>query len=554
MSIRFNHPSNNVTSTDTLQLVVEGGTTSAPRPIRLSASSVIMPVRALPTGEAGAVVFDSASKTMKYHNGFGWVELLSAADILAPINTQITNIINTLGSKVDTVTYTSSSVASASISGTSLNIVFPSTSGGGGTDVPGLFTSSPPGSIQQYSLSSGQSVASIREQLSGVSGGQNGRDGSAGNPFVTKTGWCFADGLYWSWAGSTGTILRQVPNLNQNAYLKSITTSGVTKTDSVIGSSGSIGSTTITFPDHYHGTGRMSGLSGSSADDAYFIFGRTWGQTSSGVGVFGEKNSRLTATIDGSNSSLALSTTDPIYSSGNTNTHSHDLLNVDVSHFNVAVIYNIAEPSTALNQTVADARYVLKTGDVMTGSLTMAGSAIIRADDANLPLFFRNSSNGERAAIYHQSSTNTLRLRSSGGTELSLSNTGLLTAPTLTVTGNAIVQGKNVVRSVNGIAADTSGNVVVPVTSTSSSLGTNGWWKDNSSGLIRQWGIQTTIGNGDFVVTFPIPFTTVYNVSSTRIGTTASPTVSVTGISATGFTIRQADGGDGGTYWEAIGI
>jgi hypothetical protein len=454
-----------MTSTDTASFVVEGGTPTVPRPLRLNASSVVFPNKILPIGEAGAVVFDTTSKTLKYHDGISWIELLSQADILAPVNISLTDIYNQLDERVSTVTYSSNTIASASISGTNLNIIFPSDSGGVDPAIPGLFTSSPPGSIMQYALMSGQSVASIREQLSGVTGGQTGRNGTQANPYVTKTGWCFADGLWWTWNGTT-PVTKIVPNLNQEAYLKSITTSGVTKIDAVITGSGSINSTSIDMPLHYHGTGMMLGLSGSEGDDGIFISGKTWndGISYQGVQISGNIQSRRTSSVNGSDSRTALSTTYPIYPNGNTTTHTHTLSGIDVNHFNVAFLYNIAEPSLALNQSAGDARYVLKSGDVMSGSLTIANSATIQANDTNLLLWFRDGSGGERAAIYHNSTNNTLRLRAAGGPEVTVTSAGILTSVGLSVSGtSATVAGRNIVRSVNNTLADSNGNVTLVV-------------------------------------------------------------------------------------------
>ena len=481
MSIRFNHASNKITSTNTATIVIEGGTPTAPRPLRLDASSIIFPNKNLPLGEAGAVVFDIASSTLKYHNGFKWIEVLGQDDILAPVNISLTDIYNQLANRVKTVTYSTSSVPSAAVSGTNLNIVFPSSTSSQPT-VPGLFTSSPPGSIMQYSLISGQSVESIREQMSGVSGGQAGRNGSASAPFVTKTGWCFSDGYYWAWNGEGGTVIKQVPNLNQNAYLKSITTSGgVTKTDSVIVGSGSISNTSINMPQHYHGTGMMLGLSGSTGDDASFIFGKTWndGNTYYGVNVSGNANhGQETSFINGSDTRTALSTSYAIYPNGNSTTHTHSLTGVDVEHFNVAVLYNIAEPATALNQTAGDLRYVLKTGDTMSGSLSIANSATIQSNDTNVVLWFRNSSGAERGVIYHSSTTNTLRFRTGSGAEMALSSTGGLSVSSLTATNiNGSTLGITGAASTGALSVNgqiTGSSLNIPGTGTIGALTVNG--------------------------------------------------------------------------------
>lgn len=517
MSISFNHPQNTATATDSLTIAVSGGSPTAPRPIRLQSSSVIMPNRPLPNGEAGAVVFDTTSRSLKYHNGTSWVELLSQDVMLAPIYTQLNLITQAMGRKIESVSYSTSSVASATVSGTNLNIVFPQGGGGGSTTVPGLFTSLPPGSITYYSLVSGQTVASIRENMSDVSGGQAGRNGSQGAPFVTKSGMCFADGMWWEWNGEGGKVVKQVPNLNQGVYLKTITTSGVTNLN-IIGASGSIGYSTVTIPQHYHGVGTMRSISGGSADDGYFIFGKTWndGHTYRGLGIFGDKNYRNDEPVDGNDSRTAFSTTYALYEGADTSSHTHSLSNVDVPHQDVAVLYNIATPSVALNQTTADGRYVRKSGDIMTGSLTIATSASIQANDTVLPLWFRNAAGAERGVIYHNTTDNTMRIRSAGasGQELSLSNTGKLT-----------LAGKNIVRSVNGTTADDAGNVNLP--KSSALLEENGYWQDGATGMIYQWGRgdQPSRDSGEgYPITFPKPFPNAcFNVQVTHGQTSPTP-------------------------------
>lgn len=469
MSISFNHPSNTMTSTGSLNLIVNGGNPTSPMPIRFNSTSVVMPVRALPSGESGAMVFDNGTKTMKYHNGTSWVEILGQDVILAPIYQQLTTINQQLGKKIDSVSYMSASVPQASISGTQLNITFPLSSGGS-TGSNGLYTSSKQGSIQMYALASGMGADAIREQMSGVSGGQGGRAGTQSNPYITNDGWCFADGMWWTWIGDSGTVTQQVPNLNQEAYLKPMSLGGFTQTSSVIQSSASIGNTTIQFPQHFHGIGQMSSTSGAGGDDGYFIFGKTWndGNTYQAAGIFGERDGRQVITASGANAQTALTTTNAIYTSGSDSvTHTHTLNNLDVSHQNVAVLYNIATPSFALNEAAANNKYVLKSGDVMTGSLSIASSATIRSDDPNLVLWFRNNSGGERAVIYHDSTTNTLRFRSAGGSEMTLNNaagltTSSISTSSLSVSSNtATVGGKNVARSINGVNADGAGNITV---------------------------------------------------------------------------------------------
>ncbi|QXN76327.1 hypothetical protein [Escherichia phage BF17] len=470
MSISFNNPLDTMTSTGangSLELIVLGGTPTNPRPIRFNSSSVILPVQALPAGEQGAMVFDRNELVLKYHNGTSWIAVYDTDTILEPIRISLDEVNRKLNLKVETVTYSSSAVPSASISGTNLNIVFPtpSSSGSGPT---GLYTSMKPGAITQYSLTSGQTVASIREQMSGVTNGQSGRNGTQGSPWKTSDGWCFADGMWWQWVGENGTITKQVPNLNQEAYLKGITTSGVTKTDSVIASSASISGTAISIaqlPPHsfsFSGTTGAAGRHGHSQ--------ALKGMDRSGLNALTSSNDNGIPTVINNINEAP----DHVHSfSGSTNTvgsgqaHSHGISNIDVPHFNVAYLYNIAESNVALSEKVANTRYVLKTGDTMSGSLTIANSATIRSNDTSLVLYFRNATNGERAAIYHNSSNNTLRLRSNGGSEVTINSSGVLYAPSVTgaslsISGNtATVASKNIVRSINGNNADANGNVTL---------------------------------------------------------------------------------------------
>ncbi|HCQ0858431.1 TPA: hypothetical protein OGU99_000357 [Escherichia coli] len=466
MSISFNHPQNTVTSTaenGSLNLIVLGGTPTNPRPIRMNSSSVILPVQDLPVGEAGAIVFDKNTLTLKYHDGTNWIEMLSAADVVAPIEQQIQDINSILGTKVDRVTYSMSSIPTASISGTTLNIIFPTPSSIQGAN--GLYTSAKPGCIMHYSLTSGQTVDSIREQMSGSTGGQNGREGTQAKPWKTSDGWCFADGMWWEWVGTNGPIKKQVPNLNRDGYLRSITTSGITKTDAMIAGGGSLTPSTFTIPDHIHGTGKMLGTNGSDADDAVFISGRAWndGRGYRGPAIFGDKNARMEFSVDGNNAATALSTSQPIYDDANarTITHNHTVTGIDVPHFNTAILYNISEPSVAMSENTANDRFVRKTGDTMSGELYIANRAGIRGG-GDLYLFFQNASGGERAAVYFQG--NELRLRAGGGAVTVNSGGSLYIPGSLTVNAaSATVGTKHIVRSVNGSTAGSDGNVNISV-------------------------------------------------------------------------------------------
>lgn len=473
MSISFNHPKNTMSSTGTLVLSVPSGTPSVPQPIRFDSTSIIVPVRTLPTGEAGSVVFDKDSLTLKYHNGTTWIEMNDTDTILQPVYLAITNINNALSTKIDTVNYSTSAIPGASISGTTLSIIFPLSGGGSGTAPSGLFTSTKPGSIMQYSLSSGQTIDSIREQMSGVSGGQSGRTGTQSNPFVTSDGWCLGDNMWWRWEGSNGVIVKQVPNLNRGCYLQSLTntTTASTNTNAIQASKGTIGGTALSIaqlPAH------SFSVSGQTSNSGGHIHTFPLSDNKSGTGW---ADGATVNQFDGNGQ------TDPggdhihtfqgiTNTIGGNQTHTHTISNIDVDHLSVAYLYNIAEGSVSITQALGDARYVLKTGDTMTGSLTIADQANIRGSTSTIALNILNTGGGERASIFHSVVTHALNLRSEGGAAVTISNTGAVVLPntlyvtgtstfnnTVAISGNATVQGKNIVRSVNNINADTSGNI-----------------------------------------------------------------------------------------------
>lgn len=569
MSISFNHPANSVTSTGQLTLTVSGGSTTAPQPIRLNATSVIMPVRSLPSGEAGSMVFDTASRILKYHNGTSWVSIEASDVILAPIITQINNINTRLGTKVDTVTYSSSSVPSANISGTTLNIVFPLPGGGGSTGPTGLFTSARPGAIMQYSLSSGQTVAGIRTQLSGSSSGQTGRNGTQAAPWLSADGWCLGDGMWWTWEGSSGTVTKVVPNLNRGVYFKSINISagGVTRTDNIFSSSATISATALSIAQLPPHSFSISGVTSSDGDHNHTApverasDGIAGAQTIRGVAWSGNPQRNMTNAGTSTNGLHAHTFTGTSNTIGSGQSHVHAASNIEVDRFEVAYLYNIAEPTYALSETVANTRYVLKTGDTMTGALTVASSVSVRGADTNLGFFFRNTANAERAAILHNSGNNTLRLRSAGGTEVQITNAGGIVASSISgtslsiSTNTATVNSKNIVRSVNGNNADAAGNVTVSL-GNQAYLSTNGWFKDESTGMITQWGFANSTVRGYITATFPIAFPTAcLNVSVTvhRNSSDDEAASNYSVVSSFNTTSAVIGCDRQGTYWTAIG-
>lgn len=90
---------------------------------------------------------------------------------------------------------------------------------------------------------------------------------------MTTTGWCIADGKYWTWVGEAGTITRQVPNLNdQSPYLAGTPSNGRTITDRVIAASGQIAGHALTIaeiPSHKHAI-RLNHEQGGVHDEAGF--------------------------------------------------------------------------------------------------------------------------------------------------------------------------------------------------------------------------------------------------------------------------------------------
>ena len=346
---------------------------SAKGTITIDSSSVILPINNDESGTYGVVaatMFDKSIKRMKYHNGDEWITVFKGSDLTDPINNEISNIKNVLNTKVDTVISGVSSVPMASISGTTLYINFP-VSGGGGTlpeDQTGLFTSAPEGAIQGYSLLSGQTHENARDTL----GDQTSSDGTADNPYVTRNGWCIADGKYWKWEGENGTVIRQVPNLNdQSPYLAGTPYNAKTVTDRVIAASGSIEGHALTIaemPRHKHGIRLMHGWDDNKQDaegypNTNWMFDPT--PAYSAIHNASQPDYSWCTPNGGGN---------PLGSIGDSLPHSHGLTDVQPKHCNIIWMYNIAIPQAALTINKGDGRYVRKTGDNMTGSLGIQGT------------------------------------------------------------------------------------------------------------------------------------------------------------------------------------
>ncbi|WP_447906756.1 pyocin knob domain-containing protein [Pseudomonas aeruginosa] len=89
------------------------------------------------------------------------------------------------------------------------------------------------------------------------------------------------------------------------------------------------------------------------------------------------------------------------------------------------------------------------------------------------------------------------------------------------------------------------------------SLGASGWWRDNDTGYIRQWGRVTVAGDGTAAITFPIPFPTVClggfagQTANFHPGTDAS--TAFYRQTTTGATVENGYQNQAVLLWEAFG-
>ncbi|HDQ4153199.1 TPA: phage tail protein [Pseudomonas aeruginosa] len=89
------------------------------------------------------------------------------------------------------------------------------------------------------------------------------------------------------------------------------------------------------------------------------------------------------------------------------------------------------------------------------------------------------------------------------------------------------------------------------------SFGSSGWWRDNDTGYIRQWGRVTVPGDGSAAITFPIPFPNVClggfagQTANFHPGTDAS--TAFYGQTTTGATVENGYQMQAVLLWEAFG-
>lgn len=368
MSIQITHPRDIILSTGDITITTSNKLSRGM--INLDSSAVKLPnvqsVMDAPPSD-GAITFERAIKRLRYYDGVEWITIRKDTEITDPINSEISSIKNILNTKVDTVISGVSSEPMATISGTTLYINFPVSGGGSGSNDTGLFSTAPEGAIQGYSLMSGQT----HEQARATLGDQSSSDGSPSRPFVTRNGWCIADGKYWKWEGEKQTIVKQVPNLNdQSPFLSGTPYDARTITDRVIASTGQVDGHVLTvgeMPRHKHGIRLM----------------HAWEDTKQDAEGFPNTNWMYNPTADysaihpDSQPDYSWCTPNgggnPLGSVGGNQPHSHGLSNVSPNHCKVIWMYNIATPEKALTIEKGDGRYVLKRGDNMTGSLGIQG-------------------------------------------------------------------------------------------------------------------------------------------------------------------------------------
>ncbi|WP_121363447.1 pyocin knob domain-containing protein [Pseudomonas aeruginosa] len=90
------------------------------------------------------------------------------------------------------------------------------------------------------------------------------------------------------------------------------------------------------------------------------------------------------------------------------------------------------------------------------------------------------------------------------------------------------------------------------------SLGASGWWRDNDTGYIRQWGVTASLGqDSSATITFPMAFPRAVfgaNWKQRAPGLHVSQGNQViTSLTTTNMTIYQGDDTAGPVYWEAWG-
>ncbi|HCF3862950.1 pyocin knob domain-containing protein [Pseudomonas aeruginosa] len=90
------------------------------------------------------------------------------------------------------------------------------------------------------------------------------------------------------------------------------------------------------------------------------------------------------------------------------------------------------------------------------------------------------------------------------------------------------------------------------------SLGASGWWRDNDTGYIRQWGVTASLGqDSSATITFPMAFPrAVFGANWKQRAPAFNASQGnqvITNLTTTNMTIHQGDDTAGPVYWEAWG-
>ncbi|MFO6407237.1 gp53-like domain-containing protein, partial [Pseudomonas aeruginosa] len=90
------------------------------------------------------------------------------------------------------------------------------------------------------------------------------------------------------------------------------------------------------------------------------------------------------------------------------------------------------------------------------------------------------------------------------------------------------------------------------------SLGASGWWRDNDTGYIRQWGVTASLGQDSSAkITFPMAFPrAVFGANWKQRAPAFNASQGnqvITNLTTTNMTIYQGDDTAGPVYWEAWG-
>ena len=216
---------------------------------------------------------------------------------------------------------------------------------------------------------------------------------------------------------------------------------------------------------------------------------------------------------------------------------------------------------TANKPTAADTGAVAKTGDTMTGAL------IISNNYAGLAL--KPATSGITSYLLGQdfSGSSDWNVGRTGSTGIALSNyvggnnIQLMDDGSVRITGGSSTANIRVEGDLNPTSFNTfDGRYNLKNTA---SKGVNGWYKDSSTGIIRQWGIVNVTDNNVVTANFPIPFPAACaSLSLTPIsqaGNTGDQVLSAYGKAISNSQMRVSacanfdSHGISGVYFEATG-